>query len=449
MVQPINYSIDVQDPSQAFLTAFRTGSAITESRMAQEKAERDAKQQEQIQLAFERLRQPGATAKDYADLSMLLPETQAKAVRESFSMINADQQQNALLRSGQIFSALKSGQPDIAIGLIDQQIEAKRNSGDQAGASFLETWRDVARENPKAVEDYFGFTISQIPGGDKVIEAVVKLEADRRAAQLQPAEVAKKTAEAQSAATAAKFAESKAIADLNLTNAQISNYASQQDIARANLEIAKLNADLNREQNLLKKQELQQKIVEATQARDEKVALKESEASGALGSFDMTLNTVDKLLKNWGRDKKGNVNINKPNGTVESATGPISTRLPTLSQDTADFEEQVATLGSQVFMSQVQKMRGLGALTDKEGARLEGLLGSLNLRQSPKQLGENLVEIQRLLLKARTEVERKYGVKVPPDRPEGPGASVQTTPPATPTTPPMPSGFRVLGVRRQ
>ena len=220
-MEPINYGIDVPDPSQTFLQAFKTGTAITETRMAQEKAQREAEQQKLISQAFQKLRQPGATAKDYADLAMMLPETQAKAVRESFSMINTDQQQNALGQAGQVFSAFKSGKPDIAVGLIERQIEAKRNSGDESGAKFLETWRDVAKENPKAAEDYFGFTISQMPGGDKVIEGAVKLEEDRRAAQLQPFTLRKATSEAIIKEAEAKFAPDKFGAELGLTQAQI------------------------------------------------------------------------------------------------------------------------------------------------------------------------------------------------------------------------------------
>ena len=218
---PINYGIDVPDPSQSFLQAFKTGTAITETRMLQEKAQREAEQQQRITQAFERLRQPGATAKDYADLAMMLPETQAKAVRESFSMINADQQQNALTQAGQVFSAFKSGKPEIAVGLIERQIEAKRNSGDEGGARFLETWRDVAKENPKAAEDYFGFTISQIPGGDKVIAGAVQLETDRRAAQLQPFKLRQETADAIVKEAQAKFAPEKFGLEIDLTKSQI------------------------------------------------------------------------------------------------------------------------------------------------------------------------------------------------------------------------------------
>ena len=218
---PINYGIDVPDPSQSFLQAFKTGTAITETRMLQEKAQREAEQQQRITQSFERLRQPGATAKDYADLAMMLPETQAKAVRESFSMINADQQQKALTQAGQVFSAFKSGKPEIAVGLIERQIEAKRNSGDEAGAKFLETWRDVAKENPKAAEDYFGFTISQIPGGDKVIAGAVQLEEDRRKTQLQPFKLRQETADAIVKEAQAKFAPEKFGLEIDLTKSQI------------------------------------------------------------------------------------------------------------------------------------------------------------------------------------------------------------------------------------
>jgi hypothetical protein len=218
---PINYGVDIPDPSQSFLQAFKTGTAITETRMAQEKAQREAEQQQRITQAFDRLRQPGATAKDYADLAMMLPETQAKAVRESFSMINADQQQNALTQAGQVFSAFKSGKPEIAVGLIERQIEAKRNSGDEGGARFLETWRDVAKENPKAAEDYFGFTISQIPGGDKVIAGAVQLEEDRRKTQLQPFKLRQETADAIVKEAEAKFAPQKFGLEIDLTKSQI------------------------------------------------------------------------------------------------------------------------------------------------------------------------------------------------------------------------------------
>lgn len=234
MVQPINYNIDVQDPSQAFLSAFKTGSAITESRMAQEQAQRQMEQQKTMKEAFERLRQPGATAKDYADLAMLLPETQAKAVRESFNLISGERQQAALQQSGQVFSAFKSGNPEIAIGLLDRQIEAKRNTGDEEGAKFLETWRDVAKENPKATEDYFGFTISQMPGGDKIIESAINISKEKREEAKAPAALTEAVAKAD-----------KAVADATTAQATATNAAEKAaaDAAKAKADATKAEVD--------------------------------------------------------------------------------------------------------------------------------------------------------------------------------------------------------------
>lgn len=277
-MQPINYGVQIQDPTQSFLSAFQTGASIQESRLKQEQQQQQLANQKLIQEGFAKLRQPGATAADYANLAMVLPETQAKSVRESFNMLSGERQNAALQQSGQVFSAFRSGQPEIAISLLNRQIEGKRNSGDEEGAKFLETWRNVAKENPKATEDYFGFTISQMPGGDKVIESAVKLGVELRAQAKAPAELTqaiaaadkavaeattaqatatnaadrakadadKAVADANAAKVKAKYAEQVEIAGLNKTNWDINNLRSQigDRSARLNLDTQKTAADV-------------------------------------------------------------------------------------------------------------------------------------------------------------------------------------------------------------
>jgi hypothetical protein len=261
MPAPIDYGVQIADPTQAFLGAFQTGASVQEARLKQEQQQQQMANQKLIQEGFAKLRQPGATAADYANLSMMLPETQAKSVRESFSLLSGERQNAALQQSGQVFSAFKAGKPEIAISLLDQQIEGKRNSGDEAGAKFLETWRDVAKENPKATEDYFGFTISQMPGGDKVITSALALTKGQQEEKLFPdlqkqknAEMLKAVSDADKAAVEAKFAEKFAIADLKkkaadlgLTNAQTGSALAQtkklgQETAKIALELEALKA---------------------------------------------------------------------------------------------------------------------------------------------------------------------------------------------------------------
>lgn len=218
MPAPIDYGVQIADPTQSFLSAFQAGAGIQEARLKQEQQQMQLANQKLVQEGFNKLRQPGATAADYANLSMLLPETQAKAVRESFSMLSGERQQAALQQSGQVFSAFKAGKPEIAISLLDQQIEGKRNSGDEAGAKFLETWRDVAKQDPKATEDYFGFTISQMPGGDKVIASAIALGGEGRAAAQAKPTLEKLESEALEAGVKAEFARPLAQANLDKLN---------------------------------------------------------------------------------------------------------------------------------------------------------------------------------------------------------------------------------------
>lgn len=322
-MQPINYGVEIQDPTQSFLSAFQTGAAIQDTRLKQEQQEQQMANQKIIQEGFNKLRQPGATAADYANLAMVLPEAQAKSVRESFNMLSGERQQNALQQSGQVFSAFKSGRPEIAISLLDRQIEAKRNSGDNEGAMFLETWRDVAKENPKATEDYFGFTISQMPGGDKVIESAVKLGTERRAESQAPAQLteamakadkavadattaqatatnaperaaadaAKAVADAQKAQVDAKFAEQitladlkKKSADLGLTSAQTGSALAQtrklnSEIAKAALELEALKATGGRDP-------------EKTFTQEEKIRKEWQGRSKMYGELQGTFNTL-------------------------------------------------------------------------------------------------------------------------------------------------------------
>jgi 2C-methyl-D-erythritol 2,4-cyclodiphosphate synthase len=235
MPAPIDYGVQIADPTQSFLSAFQAGASIQDAQFKQQQQQQQLAQQKMIQEGFNKLRQPGATAADYANLSMMLPEAQAKAVRESFGMLSGERQQTALQQSGQVFSAFKSGKPDIAIGLLEQQIEGKRNSGDEAGAKFLETWRDVAKVDPKATEDYFGFTISQIPGGDKIITGAIALGGERRTEALAPAAQRKAIADADAAVAAATTAQATA------TNAAEKAKADA-DKAKADAESARIKA---------------------------------------------------------------------------------------------------------------------------------------------------------------------------------------------------------------
>jgi hypothetical protein len=226
-----DYSINVAQPFTEALKGYQLGMTTEvgrqELQQKQLEAQQALEQKKNIQTAFQKIKGPGATAADYANLSMMLPKDQAESVRKSFEMLDTDKQKTALSQTGSVFSALQAGKPEIAIALMDQQIEAKRNSGDETGAKFLETWRNVTKEDPKATQDFFGFTISQIPGGDKIITSAIALGGERRAQELQPSVKSEAASKAEKAAIEANFAERLAVAGLNKSNWDVKNVQSQ------------------------------------------------------------------------------------------------------------------------------------------------------------------------------------------------------------------------------
>jgi hypothetical protein len=454
-MQPINYGVEIQDPTQSFLSAFQTGAAIQDTRLKQEQQQQQMANQKLIQEGFNKLRQPGATAADYANLAMVLPETQAKAVRESFNMLSGERQQNALQQSGQVFSAFKAGKPEIAIGLLERQIEAKRNSGDNEGAMFLETWRDVAKENPKATEDYFGFTISQMPGGDKVIESAVKLGGERRAEAQAPAQLTEAMAKADKAvadattaqATATNAAErakadaDKAVADAKAAMVQ-AKYAEQIKLA----DLEKKAADLGLT-NAQKNQALATTKKLGTETQKAALELAALQATGGRDP-EKTFAQEEKIRKEWqGRSKMYSElqgTFNTLQASASSANGPGDIALIT------GFMKMLDP-GSVVRETEFATARDTAGLFTQLQNRLEKAKNGQLL--NPEQRQEYVALSQKYLDSAQKKANQEkkdLGIVVKNYKlnPENVFGAEQAPPPPLPTsatvggvTYPRPAGF--------
>jgi hypothetical protein len=262
-IQPIDYATDVQSPFEAALGGFKLGSDVATIQATQQKRELErqalVKAQEK-QTELENLfKDPNATAADYARVTAFLPKDQAENVLKSFNMMTGEQQQTRLAQSGQIFSALKAGQPEIAKNLLKDQAVALRNSGRENDAKAAETYLQLIDLNPTGAQTTIGLMMAQLPGGKEYLENVdktlgtiraeakapselveAKAKADKALADAETAQAtaknadekaaadaAKATADAQQAAVKAKYAEREAVdaivkraADLGLTKAQ-------------------------------------------------------------------------------------------------------------------------------------------------------------------------------------------------------------------------------------
>lgn len=319
----------------------------------------------------------------------------------------------------EISNALENNAPDVAMERVQTIIEAKKNSGEPTKI-YEDVLTALQNGNVKGAQASVNLALTAIDPDrfEKSVKAKTTVADAAREEALTPFKIREQEAKAgeaessaQKAAVAAKFAESNAALDLQKKGWDITKIQEDIKIAKQNAQIAALNAQIAREGNTIKREENQLKLREMIDKRDSAVREKVGEVESARADMDNFLNTADRILAT-------------PKNIVGSAAGPVSARMPTLTQGTADFEALVETLGSQAFMAQIPKMKGTGALSEGEGKKLQSSLQNLSLTQSPERLLENVKEAQRLILKARSTLAKKAGLpETTPDTP-----AVQTAP---------------------
>lgn len=439
-MQPIDYMTQVQQPFQAALRGYQAGAAIRDDEMQQQALAAQAllrQQQQQAALAMQQevaavTANPNATARDYAALTMKYPGLREQA-KQAWDMVGKDRQAGVQDMLTRAYAAADSGRPDIAQKILTERAQAMRNAGDEKGAAAHEQWAELIGQNPQQARSQLGVFLAGIGDPEKFAESFAKIGGETRAAAEAPAtlrekeakattaevgaryadptaraDLAKKQSDAEKAAVAAKFAESQAVADLKLNQAQIAKMAADTEIARMNSRIAAMNAQTSKEGNQLKLKELQLKVEEAVQKRDTAVREKVAQAESGGAAIDNMLNTIERI---------------KNNGSLDSILGVVAGRLPAMTGEAADAEMLIETLGSQSFLAQIPNIKGMGALSNAEGDKLQNALQNFKRVQTPKQFRANLEEAARLLLKGRKNIEASTGVSLgKPDTPAKPTA---------------------------
>jgi hypothetical protein len=124
-----------------------------------------------------------------------------------------------------------------------------------------------------------------------------------------------------------------------------------------------------------------------------------------LDTIDTSIAAVDTLSKHPGLSAAVGSGLDPHSwGSFNPLTGK-----PFAGTDAADFESQLDTFKSQQFLSQIAKMKGLGALSDAEGAKLSAAAGNLATNQSEDQFRANLKVIRDGLTRARERVAAQQG----------------------------------------
>jgi hypothetical protein len=85
----------------------------------------------------------------------------------------------------------------------------------------------------------------------------------------------------------------------------------------------------------------------------------------------------------------------------------------------AGFTSLMKNFDANAYLSQVTKMKGMGALSDAEGARLSAAIGSLSTSQSESEFKDNLAGVRRDLELARSRLIAKRNATRSGGQPQG------------------------------
>jgi len=409
MVDPIDYGKFFnrgRDVLGTFQGAAEVGAGIENLKLARLKREDFETQQAQAQKRQEQMTKDFRDIFDNPDPSRIArtmamyPELQEQ-ITAGYNLISEDFKREKLEAAGQIDVALNSDKPEVAADLAERQAQIYEQAGREKDAKEMRDLVKMIGLDPKMASGMVGTFLASVDP-EKYVENAVRLQAERRAQNLEGAELTRAQAEAKEAAIRSDFAESKAAQELAKDFWDIQ--ALQNDIAikKENSRIALINTDIEREKNDIKREELQAKKEEMEAKRDEMLREKAAEVATIRADLDNFTSTIDDLLLT-------------PVETLEDSLGAfdgsyIGKWIDSFDQDVQDFYATLESVRNQAFVAQIPKLKGSGSISNTEGEKFENAIQSLKEKQSPSQFLEKLREIQRLTQKTRDNLTTKYGV---------------------------------------
>jgi len=420
---PLDYTSPFDNlpaPGASLLQGVQGGATLAQMQLERQQkavAFQQAQQQRDDLAALSKNPTPQAIAS-----VMLKYPALSEQLKRGADVVSSTQQQGRLDGASQVYAALQSNAPDVALNLLKDQATAARNSGSEQDAKAAETMAQLVKDHPEFAKTTIGLRLAAAVGPEKFAESFAKLGGEQRAQELQGDAVRKGKADADAAVSGADSAKSKAVSDAvdakyadQTALLKLEGIRTDNQYKRDQTKIAYLNARIAREGNELQRQKLNLELQKATTERDEKVRGRVADAESGAASIDNMLNNIERILS-VATDKSG-----KPTALLRAAAGPLDSRLPTMQGDVADLEALVETLGAQAFLSQIPNIKGMGALSNAEGEKLQSAFQNFSLKQSPDQIVANLRDAKRLLGTGRGAISKRYGVALPsPDTPAAP-----------------------------
>jgi len=155
-------------------------------------------------------------------------------------------------------------------------------------------------------------------------------------------------------------------------------------------ELAKIASEGRQAQNAIMNSIRESSLQLRQEAANEKKLAAQKQEQGLVSSFDAALDTLNTIATHPG--KKAAVGF----GGVQLSMIPGT--------DAAGFAAQLETFKAQTFLPQVQALKGMGALSNAEGLKLEAAVGALSQSMKQSEFDSQIVKIKSYLQVARDRI---------------------------------------------
>ncbi|MDV7446175.1 hypothetical protein R4514_05320 [Acinetobacter baumannii] len=396
MVQPIDYTLDVVNPVQSSLQGFtgglQLGMAVEDRKRAAAQAQRDQLAKEQMNKDLFDLSQ-NPSYEGYTQVMTKYPQL-AENLKRAYDTMDAGKQQTTFSLASQAYAALSSQRPEIAKQVLEDAAIAYDNSGNKQDAGVLRGYLKMIDTSPEAARTSIGMLMSSV-NPDKFKDIYSTLGGEQRANEMHPYDIAESRAKTA------------------YTEAQTSDIPLAAEDRRAGVENQSRKIEYDNQFNYDKLSQDQQQFydgldkterIEAAKLRSSKSETPEQKMKRLEQAESYSV-----AARNAASASTSAANLANDIAGIKDSTGGYWNRamrnIPGFSE--YDFAQKVETMKSQVFLSQIDQMRGLGALTESEGAALKASIASLDLNQSPDIFQKNLTQIAKTLSAAAKTASKK------------------------------------------
>lgn len=406
MIDPRAYTIDLPNYANTAMQGFQQGAQtmgyFQDRERAAQQAEAERQRAIQMQSDLSNLAN-NPTAENYTKTMSLYPQL-SENLKRGYDTMTDSAKRRAVSTATQASILLNSGDTDGAKNLFNRISTAYENAGDLNQAAATKAISKLIDADPDMAKASVLMMAGNGLTGDELAEFWSKIGAERRSEQMQPYDIAAK--EAQTAKTETETEWLPQINQANISNieSQIEDRITSRVLENKQIENQNRqfydNLDQNQKQFLMNLDQGERKLANELNPVKPETSTDRIARLSKVSDYEAAVENAKGAAKNA-------ADLANDYSTISGSTGilnKIQRGFP--GSDEYDFSQKLETLKSQVFLTQVEKMKGMGALTDMEGQRLEKSIASLDANLDPKTLQANLKTISSELSRAANKAQK-------------------------------------------